>query len=180
MRWGAASFDISCNAVDALAALQGEAIITWIEEAACANEQTHYTSLLLSQSICHAVPAAPGSTAGNTGYKITCDAAGTSGTFQTCSSSDCSSCSTSMPFTNAAGQMSGCLANPNPAQTGSASVRFGCAARANNVAEPVNSPAPDTGAPDNQTSISGAARLTVGGVAAFAAAAAAATHARMP
>jgi len=63
------------------------------------------------------------SSVATSGYKVTCDNSGNSGTFSVCNA-DCSACSVNTPFNSQSGA-SECI--DNPAASGSSSVRFTCA-----------------------------------------------------
>ena len=63
---------------------------SWFEAAGCAQglcPQNHFTVVIGPQRICHTVPDQPNSA----GYRVECDASGTSGIFQACLDSQCSS-----------------------------------------------------------------------------------------
>jgi hypothetical protein len=103
-----------------LSPLPGDAYIRWNELAVCSNEITHSSHLLVPQNVCNVVPGATAAT--NSGYRIRCDDSGTgSGTFEVCDST-CGTCHVSTHFSGLA------QCNPNPPETGSASVRFHCGA----------------------------------------------------
>jgi hypothetical protein len=124
--YGASGVTVSCSAADvaAVSPLPGDAYIRWIAADGCANELAGATHMLVPQSVCHFVPHATLATA--TGYRITCNAEGTAGVFEVCDR-NCGTCSIRTPFQNGLGPdgTSQCL--PNPAATGSRSVRFECA-----------------------------------------------------
>lgn len=119
--YGSASFSATCGqiTVDTVNPRKGDFLAQWFEQDSCGG--TDQTLVLGGQELCHVVPNAT-----NAGYRVTCNADGTSGTFQVCDGSTtnsvyeaCSSCGVQTPFTNG-----DCL--PNPPVFGSRSVRFFC------------------------------------------------------
>jgi len=55
--YGAAAFSISCDAGDNnLAATKGNAMIRWVAEPACANDNLDYTLMTVPQGLCMLVP----------------------------------------------------------------------------------------------------------------------------
>lgn len=99
-------------------------VIEWFSSTTCVpptatSTDTFHTVVVAPAGICHTVPGSSAQNTPTTGYIVTCNDAGTGGVFQTCNSNNCGSCGTNTPFTNGA-----CL--PNPANTGSNSVRLQC------------------------------------------------------
>lgn len=159
---GAVSFSISCQAGDLSAAQllprEGEAYMRWVGAEGCDNQLEGATHVLVPEGVCQHNGA-------TTGYRISCGLDG-EGLYEVCDAT-CSSCTVSTPFRPAPDALDGlttCMGNA--ANSGSASVRFGCGLSDHNVSSAVA-----------QSSAMAVGLTPLGGMIAVAAAAAAAAGA---
>jgi hypothetical protein len=158
--FGAAALKIDCGrqSLTDLNPLPGDAYIRWNELAVCSNEITHSSHLLVPQNVCNTVPGATSAT--NSGYRVRCDNSGTgSGTFEVCDN-NCGTCRVSTHFSGI-GQC-----NPNPPETGSASVRFHCGATVLSAQREENGGAASGGSATEASLITAAGAILVGAAAA--------------